>query len=90
MQHYDLVDELWPIGDDASLPTATQVNSSIFHFFSMISEQKMAGSLLEAILHFITHKEICEVSENPLGRVSVTFLIPTGYFGEDFRAIWPD
>jgi len=30
---------------------------------------------------FITHKEISEVSENPLSRLSVISLIPTGYFG---------
>ena len=32
-------------------------------------------------LLFITHKEISEVSENPLSRLSVISLIPTGYFG---------
>src|SRR5580692_7544757 len=30
---------------------------------------------------FITHKGICGVPENPIGRLSVTTLIPTWYFG---------
>jgi len=32
-------------------------------------------------LLFITHKEIYEVSENHLSRLSVIILIPTRYFG---------
>jgi hypothetical protein len=31
-------------------------------------------------LLFIAHKEISEVSENPISRLSVISLIPTGYF----------
>jgi hypothetical protein len=53
-----------------------------FPSYATIAERARCTSWPELTeMLFITHKEISEVSENPLSRLSVISLIPTGYFG---------